>query len=265
MPRRLLSRGLAALLGLLCGPLLPLAAPAAARGTPRPPVLRVMPLGDSITVGVGSRDGAGYRLPLWEMAGRQPLFTLDLVGSQQGGRFPQARHEGHSGWMVADLTARVDGWLAAARPDVVLLHIGINDLDRGPDKAHAADRLAALLDRIYTDRPGVGVLLLGLLDTTAGLEQPAREFDRRAELLSTAEWRLGRDFTYLAPPELTPAEFADRLHPNDLGYRRIAARFFQALTVEGGRRAAVPEPVSGTFQGPAGGRPGPAAARQAAG
>ncbi|GAA1954536.1 SGNH/GDSL hydrolase family protein [Kitasatospora viridis] len=237
MPR-LLHRSLAAVLGALCGPLLLTAAPAAARTGP--PVVRVMPLGDSITAGVGSHDGAGYRLPLRQDCAEQSRFTLRLVGSQHDTLFPGDRHEGHSGWMVADLTARIDGWLAAARPDVVLLHIGINDLDRGPDKPHAADRLAALLDRIYTDRPGVSVLLLGLLPTTEGLEQPVRTFNRRVEDLSATEWRLGRDFDYLRPPELTPAEFADRLHPDDLGYQRIADRFYHALTDAVARRAARP-------------------------
>jgi lysophospholipase L1-like esterase len=228
-----LSRLLAGLVGTVCLPFaLALPAAAADADTPDPatvPHLRVMPLGDSITVGYGSSTNAGYRLPLWQLVTHQPHYTADFVGSQRDGSFAQPRHEGHSGWMIADLRAKVDGWMAVSRPDVVLLHIGINDLDRGTDKAHAVNRLADLLDRIFTDRPGVTVVLQGLIPTTAGLQDQVREFNRQAQLLEPQERALHRNFRWVDAPALTPAEFKDTLHPGDKGYVRMAQTFFDGM------------------------------------
>lgn len=219
-----LRRLLLALVGLFtavsCGPTG--AAPAA--GLTAAPAarsaLRIMPLGDSITQGVGSSTGAGYRQPLQEqLVGRR----VDFVGSQSGGVAIDPDHEGHSGCMIDQLGAGVDGWLNTAKPDVVLLHAGINDLDRG-EQAHAADRLIALADRIATDQPRATVLVLGLIPTTGGLEAETRAVNSKIRDAT------GHRYRYVEPPALTPAEMADRLHPNDAGYRRIAAAFHIAMT-----------------------------------
>ena len=42
------------------------------------PALRIMPLGDSITFGVGSSTGSSYRLALWNLLAGQ---SLDFVGT----------------------------------------------------------------------------------------------------------------------------------------------------------------------------------------
>lgn len=179
-----------------------------------------MPLGDSITAGVGSSTGGGYRQPLWSrLAGRADI-QVDYVGSEHGGGFADPEHEGHSGYMIDQIRAGVDGWIAQAKPDVVLLHAGINDLDRG-DRAGAADRLVALVDQIERDQPGVTVIVQGLIPTTGGLQGDAIAFN--------AQVRAGRTYRYVEPPELTPDQMADRLHPNDQGYARMADDFFEAM------------------------------------
>jgi len=188
-----------------------------------------MPLGDSITAGVGSSTGGGYRLPLWRQLAGRANVQVDFVGSERGGAFEDPDHEGHSGYMIDQIRARIDGWLAQAHPDVVLLHLGINDLDRG-DKVGAADRLIALADRIKRDQPDVAVIVQGLIPTTGGLQGDATTFN--------AQVRAGRQYVYVEPPELTPEEMADRLHPGDRGYERMADAFADAL-------AATQEPVTG--------------------
>ncbi|MGC0315770.1 SGNH/GDSL hydrolase family protein [Kitasatospora acidiphila] len=231
----LVRRAIAVLVSAVCGPLaLPAVQSASAAATATPKVVKVMPLGDSITLGIGSSTDAGYRLPLWRMTTTQSRYTVQFVGSQHDGDFPQPWHEGHGGWKIDDIAAHIDGWLAAQSPDVVLLHIGINDLDSGTDKEHAPDRLAALVDRIFTDRPGVDLILQGLLPTTQGLQDQIQQYNLRAENLAPAEEDAGRHFHYIEAPQLTPNEFHDRLHPNDLGYTRMADAYFQALNADVG-------------------------------
>ncbi len=113
----------------------------------RPAVLRIMPFGDSITVGAGSRAGDGYRARLHRDLTAAGL-RVNFVGSRSSGPGPDPDHEGHSGWTMAQLSARADRWLRRARPDVVLLHVGTNDLrtDRSADRA--PQRLARLLFQI---------------------------------------------------------------------------------------------------------------------
>lgn len=83
--------------------------------------VRIMPLGDSLTATVRYQPVLRQRLTA---AGVRSV----LVGSQTTGN---ERHEGHPGWNTAQIAAKVTGWIDAARPDVVLLQIGTNDMYHG--------------------------------------------------------------------------------------------------------------------------------------
>ncbi|MFD3717261.1 SGNH/GDSL hydrolase family protein [Streptomyces sp. NPDC058674] len=216
-------RSLLAALALTAATCLPttIAAPAAAA---TPPVIRVMPLGDSITAGLGSTTGAGYRLPLWQRAAAQTRYRIDYVGGQNAGAVPDADHEGHRGWHISQIRAEIDGLLTTAQPTYVLLHIGINDLAWGANPQTAADALTDLIDRIQARQPGVTILLLGLIPTTQGLQQPVAAYNQRAA--GIARPRLH----YLGAPALTIGEMADSLHPNDVGYARLADTLYTELT-----------------------------------
>src|SRR5262249_13855023 len=123
-----------------------LAAPARASLATRP--IRVMPLGDSITYGVGSSSGSSYRADLWRRLVTQAGYNIDFVGSQRSGSLPDTDNEGHSGWRIDQIAASVDGWLSTYQPDVVLLHIGTNDMNQNYQVDTAPQRLGALIDRI---------------------------------------------------------------------------------------------------------------------
>lgn len=197
------------------------------------PTVRIMPLGDSITAGGGSTTGAGYRLPLWNLlaAGGE---RADFVGSARAGQVADPDHEGHSGYMVDELRARIDDWIAAARPDVVLLHAGINDLKYG-ERQGAEDRLLALIDRTRADKPDAAIYVMGLIPTTGGLEGQTAAFN--AVIHDAAA---GHRFTWVEPPVLAADELPDRLHPNDAGYQRMADAFNGALARTAAERSAPP-------------------------
>src|SRR3954453_12829185 len=93
----------AAALGLTAAGVTPASA---ASNTP----LRVMPLGDSITWGVGSSTGNGYRAPLWDelAAGGHPR---DLVGTGRAGSMSDPDNEGHSGYRIDQIAALADASL----------------------------------------------------------------------------------------------------------------------------------------------------------
>ncbi len=93
--------------------------------------VRIMPLGDSITAGPGC-----WRAMLWHQLQLAGYTNIDFVGTQSdgGGCNPgysyDFDHEGHGGFSATGIADnnQLPPWLAAARPDVVLVHLGTNDM-----------------------------------------------------------------------------------------------------------------------------------------
>ncbi|MCU1659328.1 MAG: ricin lectin [Pseudonocardiales bacterium] len=196
----------------------------AAPGT-RP--VRIMPLGDSITYGVGSSTGSSYRAALWDRLVGQAGYAVDFVGSQRSGALPDTDNEGHSGWRIDQVASNVDGWLAAYQPDVVLLHIGTNDMNQNYQPDTAPQRLGALLDQILVDRPAAAVLIAKIVPSSDSTIQ-SRITAFNAALPSVVAPR-GSRVKLVDLSVLSSADLADRLHPNDNGYARMAVRWYSAL------------------------------------
>ncbi|BBA96250.1 hypothetical protein RVR_1460 [Actinacidiphila reveromycinica] len=196
------------------------AAPAAGASS-----LRVMPLGDSITWGVGSSTGDSYRSALAaELTGEG--HTLDFVGSGRDGTMSDPDNEGHSGWRIDQIAGIADGVLDRYRPNVVTLEIGTNDLNQNYQVATATDRLHALIDQITTDRPGVTVLVGSLIVSTNPVEEPNRPaFNAAVPGIVQAEQAAGRHVGFVDMSALTAADLSDQLHPNDGGYQKMADAF----------------------------------------
>jgi lysophospholipase L1-like esterase len=105
-----------------------------------------MPLGDSLTSYLES-----YRGPLYREL-KAIGWNIDFVGSgiaePVGGG--DSEHEGHGGYRIgpddlldwegnkANLADRVDAWIAASAPEVIVLNIGTNDIAAGGDVAKQA-------------------------------------------------------------------------------------------------------------------------------
>ncbi len=117
---------------------------------PPKPAMRVMPLGDSITDGL--LPPGGYRSDLWQYLTADGL-DADFVGSRSNGppQLGDRDEEGHPGWRIQELYAHARGWLLRYRPDVVLLHIGTNDVIQRSNLKRAPRRLGALVDLIADD------------------------------------------------------------------------------------------------------------------
>ena len=123
------------------------------------PEVKIMPLGDSFTRGAndinypnGSIPG-GYRKELGTRLATAGL-AFDFVGSSSitavAGMDPD--HEGHDGFRTDQILSNLPTWLAAA-PDVVLLHIGTNDILQNIPVIAAATNLSSLIDAITVNAP----------------------------------------------------------------------------------------------------------------
>lgn len=85
--------------------------------------LRVMPLGASITEGIGSRNGVGYR-DLLRAQLRTRGWNVNMVGSKQNGRFEDNDNEGHPGLTINQVRGEFNEIGKALMPNLVLLNAG---------------------------------------------------------------------------------------------------------------------------------------------
>lgn len=152
----------------------------------------IMPLGDSITYGSGVPGGYRDRLNTnLKNAG----YSFTFVGSRTDNPTPQltadgqTHQEGYGGYQLQMIADNLEGnpsdlptpnnggyWLTGTGgrspvyPDVVLLHIGTNDIDLGvdvgvggSDTSHLQTRLRNLIARIVTLRPNAHVIVSTLI------------------------------------------------------------------------------------------------------
>ncbi len=213
---------------LVVGSLMPLGPLASGLRVP----LRVMPLGNSITKGeVGSSDSAGYRNDLFASLTTDG-FAIDMVGSQADGSGFDNDHEGRNGWRANQIRDGVIGWLDANPADVVLLHIGTNDISDGQATAGIVTEISQTLDNIDTWEQTAGnnlvwVVLARIINrsdptTTTGLATSALN----ASIQAMADSRIAAgDRLIVVDMEsalVYPDDMSDEVHPTDGGYAKMA-------------------------------------------
>lgn len=211
----------------------------------------VLPLGDSITDGFGTPGG--YRIELFRFALMNSKH-LTFVGRNMNGPenvtvgatttpFPK-RHEGYSGYTIdpssrSGISPLVDAALSAAKPNIILLMIGTNDIDLSVDVATAPMRLGNLLDRIITDTPNALLVVAKLtpLNYDAGNER-VRAYNDAMPALIASRSAAGKHITlvdmyapFVANPNFKTALLADQWHPNPAGYLIMAQTWYDAIKV----------------------------------
>jgi lysophospholipase L1-like esterase len=203
----------------------PAAPSAAGQSAAAPTSLRLMPLGDSITWGVGSSSGNSYRGALWNQLAAEG-HALDFVGSGRNGTMSDPDNEGHSGWRIDQIAGITDSVMATYQPNVVTLEIGTNDLNGNYQVSTATDRLSALIDQITNDAPNATVLVGTLIVSTSGTEESYRPaFNAKLPGIVQAKQAAGKHVRLVDMSALTTADLSDTLHPNDNGYSKMASAF----------------------------------------
>lgn len=271
----------AALAGVAVG-LLPAAA------SPASSSLQIWPLGDSITLGTSAPQNSpgGYRTALDQILS-QAGVGHHFVGMAKDNSSPtldvndQARHDGHGGYRVDQVRRDLDGlahawsdlggrWptrpgaAAAINPDVVLIHLGTNDILQRWDTHHyrtrdgranlsvleqrqtfvddLTARLSDLLVHIHVLRPRAVIVVAtavpidsaGYAETVADYAASVRVLvDRlRAHRLPVVLADAYSAFVAGAPPGAYAAPgllSKDAVHPTAAGYAVIARTFASVL------------------------------------
>lgn len=219
--------------------------------------LKIMPLGDSITTGTG--DWPSYRYWLYKSllaAG----YSVDFVGSVHGqyGNPPVPPpaccqdfdwdEEGHSGWRADQIlngapptyptSYKLSAWVQDYQPDIVLVHIGTNDLYQSQSVSSTRDEIGAIIDTIRQYRPNAIILLAQII--------PARDGDGNlvttiptlnALLPALVASKQQANSPLVLVDQYTgfdvDADTHEGTHPNESGEKKMAARWLAAMPPAG--------------------------------
>lgn len=89
-----------------------------------------------------------------------------MVGSISTGSMADGQCECYQGAVINDIYAKADNAIPS-QPNVVLVHVGTNDMNQNIDLPNAHLRLAALWDKLFAAIPGVTIIASTLLPTSS--------------------------------------------------------------------------------------------------
>jgi len=209
----------------------------------------IMPFGDSITDGFGTPGG--YRIELFRtalmnnrrltFAGRNMNGPETVMVGTTTTNFPKG-HEGYSGYTIdpssrSGVSPLADAAITAAKPHIILLMIGTNDIDLSVDVATAPMRLGALLDKVTADAPNALVVLAKitpLQDDTVNAR--VRTYNDAMPALVQSRVAAGKHIVlvdmyapFTANASYKTALLADKWHPNPAGYQVMATVWYDAI------------------------------------
>lgn len=249
----------------------------------------IWPLGDSITYGAGY--AGGYREALCtNLIGRG--YSFNLVGTLTSNpteflsEAAQTHHDGHSGYSIADAADEsgkrrpgiyegVKSWhRSIKKPDVILLMIGINDLNIGYKIDTAPERLDRLVTRLFGYFPHTRLLIATLPEgdqnnphrhgATNDLAAAVRSYNAGIVSIVAKRRAMGQDIALVdMHAALTLADLRDGLHPSAEGYVKMGNIWANAIVMNAAAArankpaippAAVPSAVIDVW--PAGAMPG---------
>lgn len=224
--------------------------PCPPKGTP----CAIMPLGDSITYGVGSTGaGGGYRVELFHQATSHQQ-SITFVGSDANGPttvdnvpFPR-NHEGHSGYTIDNgtndagdhrngLQPFIAATLQAKKPNIVTLMIGTNDVDISLDVPTQKTRLAKLVDTILGADSSLLLVIAQIVPTKTDAEN-ARVQAYNADIpgIVSARANAGKHIVmvdmysaFTADAAYKTKYLSDNLHPTDAGYVVMGDVWYAAI------------------------------------
>jgi lysophospholipase L1-like esterase len=195
-----------------------------------------MPIGDSITQANNEHDS--YRRILWHGLERSG-YQVDFVGSlnsNHGGLPPHQDfdldHEGHWGFRTDEILEQIDDWAGTYEPQVVLIHLGSNDVFQNQSTTGTIEELGRLIDRLRAANTKVKIALAQIIPVDHAAKLNAiRDLNERIEVLGATKNL--EDSPVLVVDQFTgfdaQSDTYDGVHPNASGEEKMARRWLSAL------------------------------------
>jgi lysophospholipase L1-like esterase len=241
------------------------ARPALSATTP----VKIMPLGDSITGSPGC-----WRALLWNRLQNSGFTDIDFVGTlpPQGCAVSyDGDNEGHGGILATNMASQnqLPPWLAATKPDIVVMHLGTNDVWNNIAPATILAAFGTLVDQMRASNPTMKILVAQILPMNPS---NCADCGQRVVAFNNAipAWAAGKS-TAASPIVVvdqwtgfsTGTDTGDGVHPNDSGNQKISDRWYPPLTQflsgatpspsASASRTASPSPSPSTSPTPTGG------------
>lgn len=200
------------------------------------PAVKIMPLGDSITGSPGC-----WRALLWTNLQNTGYTNIDFVGTQppQGCGIPyDGDNEGHGGALATNIVSQneLPGWLSATNPDIVLMHLGTNDVWSNLSTSTILAAYTTLIGQMRANNPNMKILVAqiipmnpsgctycaqGVINLDAAIPAWAASITTaQSPVIAVDQWTGFDDAT----------DTGDGVHPNDSGNQKIAAKWYPPLT-----------------------------------
>jgi hypothetical protein len=144
--------------------------------------------------------------------------TVDFVGTQRSGSMTDNENEGRSGWVISQVRGVIQPAIAL-KPNVVLIHLATNDLNRGnnppePD-AQAPTRLGQLIDDILAKLPDAAIFVAKIVGTSnSGLQQKFNTYNAAIPGLVKERTDKGFNLFVVDHSVVKGNELSDYLHPS---------------------------------------------------
>jgi acyl-CoA thioesterase-1 len=189
--------------------------------------ISILPLGDSITDGYNYPGG--YRIKLFELL-KSAGIKVNYLGSMENGPLPEKKHEGHSGWTIEEINARIKYWLANINPGIILLLIGTNNIAMFDTAESAGNKLEMLLNNITRLKPESYLLTASIPPINdPHLNERIKSYNKRVKKLCDEHKEKNRKICFVDVfSGLNFDDLFDGAHPNKNGHDKIAYKWYEA-------------------------------------
>jgi lysophospholipase L1-like esterase len=201
--------------------------------------IKMLTLGDSITQ--GNAEHQSYRYPLWKKLQRLGV-EVDFIGSLREnysgnpqwptyqGKVFDADHEGHWGWTVDEILSEMDTWLTQYSPDIVLLHLGSNDVFKEQALAQTINELQSLILRLRLSNKNVAILMARVIPSRYK-NKLLRQLSEQIELLAKRMHSTHSPIIVVdqAKGFNVMQDSYDGVHPNAAGEEKMAQQWIDAM------------------------------------
>ncbi|CAH0057885.1 unnamed protein product [Clonostachys solani] len=194
--------------------------------------LRLMPLGGSVTYGVGSSSGNGYREFLRAMLvahGYDPV----IVGSRKSGSMSNNENEGWRGYRLDQIDKKVRSSVEKLAPNVFAINAGSNDCIQDFKLDEFKERMSGIVQFLWQTDPSSTVVLSTLL-VNGDDKVNSRVLRVNEQIRDLVVQETGRnnkivlaDMHSVEGPQLD--DLVDGTHPGDTGYQLMAGIWFDAI------------------------------------
>ena len=219
--------------------------------------LKIMPLGDSNTRGK-ALDRAGYRDDLWALfqdndlrvnfVGSATSENPEIVLGQNNTYVFDKHHQGHGGFAIAgvgasnawsDLNSEIEGWLKQAKPEIVLLMAGTNDIlfqnetpeDTVKEMISLIDKILAWSDEVYLFVSSIPPIDPSALEDGTLFNQKAEKYNNLLANLLTGESYQNKKIRFVDNRDLFTSDdlLDDGIHLTPEGYKKLADAWFKMM------------------------------------